>query len=173
MNERSPTSHGAFLDPQQETKDTLSSANELQCLSNLSKSRRNNRLAQWFFPTRSRVKLHRSELSPRARSPSPLNEQVARLNQRAVDVQTGIERSISSLQTQRLQHLTSLNEKTRDLERAAAALEYSSSKRLNQELHKTRRLAYLFKIGILVCACVFLLVIGYLSVELLRERGLV
>src|SRR5690242_20526830 len=71
----------------------------LKRLSISSKLNKRNRLAQLFFPTRSRIKIHQSELST--------NKQVAKLNQRAIDVRTGIEHNISSLHTQRLQYLTS------------------------------------------------------------------
>jgi hypothetical protein len=154
-----------------------SSSNEqravLKRLSSNSKPRQRNRLAQWFFPTRSCIKLHQSQLSSKKPTASPLNEQVARLNQRAVDVQTGIEHSISSLHNQRLQHLTSLNAKTRDLERAAAALEYSSSRHLKQELDKTRRLSYMFKIAIGLCLILFSFMIGYMIIKLMHDKRVV
>lgn len=117
------------------------------------------RLNQLFFPTRSRFKGH---------SPS-LNTQVAHLNQRAVDVRVGIEQSISSLQNQRLEHLTELTEKTRDLERAAAALEYSSSKHLKEELNKTRQISYLFKIALTVCVTFVSFLFGYVIIQWVRD----
>ena len=139
-------------------------------LKRLSTKQKNNRLVQLFFPTRSRIKLHQSQSSINKQTSSPLNEQVSRLNQRAVDVQTGIEHSISSLQTQRLQHLTVLNEKTRDLERAAAAFEYSSSKHLKQELGKTKKLSYIFKISITLCLTLFSFMVGYMIIQLIRDK---
>ena len=117
------------------------------------------KLNQLFFPTRSRVKLHQSS------SPSSLNDQVVHLNQRAVDVRLGIEQSISSLQNQRLEHLTQLTEKTKDLERAAAALEYSSSKHLKEELNKTRQISFLFKIGLTVCLTFVSFLFGFVMIR--------
>ncbi|UJR37357.1 hypothetical protein I4U23_030065 [Adineta vaga] len=145
----------------------------LKRLSTNSKSQKKNRLTQIFFPTRSRIKLHQSQLSTNKQTSPPLNEQVARLNQRAVDVRTGIEHSISSLHTQRLQHLTALNQKTRDLEKAAAAFEYSSSKHLKQELDKTKKLSYMFKIAIILCLSLFSFIIGYMIIQLMRDKRLV
>jgi hypothetical protein len=140
-------------------------------LKRLSTDQKKNRFTQLFFPTRSRIKLYQSQSSTNKQTiTSPLNEQVVRLNQRAVDVRTGIEHSISSLQTQRLQHLTSLNEKTRDLERAAAAFEYSSSKHLKQELDKTKKLSYIFKIAITLCLTLFSFMIGYMIIQLIRDK---
>ena len=129
-----------------------------------------NRLAQLFFPTRSKIKLHQSN-TKQTTLPS-LNEQVSKLNQRAVDVQTGIEHSISSLNTQRLQYLTSLDEKTRDLERAAAAFESASSKHLKQELDKTKRLSYFFKISIALCLTLFSFMLGYMIIQFIRDKGI-
>ena len=139
-------------------------------LNSLQKAQRKNRLEQLFFPTRSRVKLHQSHASKVEPAASPLNEHVVRLNQRAVDVQTGIESSISSLQTQRLQHLTALNDKTRDLERAATALEHSSSKHLKQELNRTRQASHLFKVAIGTCLVLVSFMFGYIAVQWLTER---
>lgn len=131
-----------------------------------------HRLNQWLFPTRSRIKLHQSPSSLSSTGKAngsvhsvPLNDQVARLNQRAVDVRLGVEKSITSLQTQRLEHLTQLTEKTRDLERAAAALEYSSSKHLQEELNKTRQISYLFKIALTVCLTFGSFLFGYLIIQ--------
>jgi hypothetical protein len=129
-----------------------------------------NRLAQLFFPTRSKIKLHQSNTKQALPS---LNEQVSKLNQRAVDVQTGIEHSISSLNTQRVQYLTSLNEKTRDLERAAVAFESASSKHLKQELDKTKRLSYFFKIAIALCLTLFSFMLGYMIIQFIRDKGIV
>ncbi|CAF0841403.1 unnamed protein product [Adineta ricciae] len=137
------------------------------------KSQKNNRLTQLFFPTRSRVKLHQSQSSTSKQTSLPLTEQVARLNQRAVDVQTGLQRNISSLQTQRLPHLTTLNQKTRDLETTSAEFEHSSSKRLKQEQSRRRKLSYMFKIALLICLTAFSFVVGYMIVQLMRDRGLV
>jgi hypothetical protein len=128
-----------------------------------------NRLTQLFFPTRSKIKLHQSTIK---QTLPPLNEQVAKLNQRAVDVRTGIEHSISSLNTQRLQYLTSLNEKTRDLERVAAALESASSKHLKQELDKTKKLSYFFKIAIALCLSLFSFMLGYMIIQFIRDKGI-
>lgn len=151
------------------------SSNEPQTsLKRLSKPQKRARLKQLFFPTRSRIKLYQTQLSTTKQqqtiTPS-LNEQVAKLNQRAVDVQNGIEHSLSSLNTQRLQYLTSLNEKTRDLERAAAAFEYSSSKHLEQELTKTKTLSYIFKIVIILCLTLFSLMIIYMMIQLAQDKG--
>ena len=137
-------------------------------LKRLSQGSQRSRLARLLFPTRSRIKLH--QLTNK-QIHSPLNAQVARLNQRAVDVQTGIEQSISSLQIQRLQHLTSLNEKTRDLERAAAKFEYSSSKHLKRELDKTKKLSYLFKTAIILCLSLFSFMLGYMIIQFIRDKG--
>ena len=123
------------------------------------------RLNQLFFPTRSRFKVQSSSST----STAPLNTQVARLNQRAVDVRLGIEQSISSLQNQRLEHLTELTEKTRDLERAAAALEYSSSKHLREELNKTRQMSYLFNIALTVCVAFVSFLFGYVIIQWVRD----
>jgi tetrahydromethanopterin S-methyltransferase subunit B len=154
--------------------DLNSSSEQKTSLKRLSKSHKRNRLAQFFFPTRSRIKLHQSQLSTNNKqTTSPLNEQVAKLNQRAVDVRTGIEHSISSLHTQRLQHLTTINEKTRDLEKAAADFEYSSSKHLKQELDKTKKLSYIFKIAIALCLSLFSFMIGYMIIQLMRDKGTV
>ena len=130
------------------------------------------RLAEFFFPTRSRIKLHHTQVSNSNQSISPLNAQVAKLNQRALDVQTGIEQSISSLHTQRAHYLTSLNEKTRDLERAAATLESSSAKHLKQEVEKTRRLSYVLKLIIALCLSLFSFICGYLIIQFLRDKGI-
>ena len=135
-----------------------------------SKVQQENRLERLFFPTRSRVKLHQSHASKGEPTALPLNEHVVQLNQRAVDVQTGIESSISSLQTQRLQHLTALNDKTRDLERAASALEQSSSKHLKQELHRTRQASYLFKVAIGTCLVLVSFMFGYIAVQWSADR---
>lgn len=131
-----------------------------------SSPRQRDRFVEFFFPTRSRIKLQSSN------SKQSLNEQVAKLNQRAVDVQTGIEQSISSLHTQRLQYLTSLNEKTRDLEKAAATLESSSSKHLKRELEKTRRLSIVLKLILAVCLILFSLMLGYMITQSLRDKGI-
>jgi hypothetical protein len=136
-------------------------------LKRLSNFHQRNRLAQLFFPTRSRIKLQQSEISTTKQIRSPLNEQVTKLNQRAIDVRTGIEHSISSLNTQRLQYLTSLNENTRDLERAAA-----SSKHLKQELDKTKKLSYFFKIAIALCLSLFSFMLGYMIIQLIRDKGI-
>ncbi|CAF0936221.1 unnamed protein product [Adineta steineri] len=152
---------------------TKQQKSSLKRLSTNSKLNKKNRLIQLFFPTRSRIKLHQSQLSTNKQTISPLNEQVAKLNQRAVDVRTGIEHSISSLHTQRLQHLTTLNEKTRDLERAAIAFEHSSSKHLKQELDKTKKLSYLFKIAITLCCSLFSFIIGYMIIQIMRDKGIV
>ena len=135
-------------------------------------SAKTSRQREFFFPTRSRIKLHQSQSSNSKQSISPLNEQVAKLSQRAVDVQTGIEQSISSLHTQRLQYLTSLNEKTRDLEKAAATLESSSSKHLKRELEKTRRLSIVLKLILAVCLILFSLMLGYMITQFLRDKGI-
>jgi hypothetical protein len=141
-------------------------------LKRLSNVHQRNRLAQLFFPTRSRIKLHQSDISTTKQIRSPLNEQVTKLNQRAIDVRTGIEHSISSLNTQRLQYLTSLNEKNRDLERAAAAFESASSKHLKQELDKTKKLSYFFKIAIALCLSLFSFMLGYMIIQLIRDKGI-
>lgn len=120
---------------------------------------------QIFCPTRSRVKLHQT-----GSAAVPLTAQVSRLNQRASDVRTGLEHSISSLQTQRLQHLTSLNEKTRDLERAAAAFEYSSSKHLKQELNRTKQMSLLFRIAIAVCFTLVSFSLSFVIIQFIHER---
>ncbi len=138
----------------------------LKRLSTSSKLHQRNRFVQFFFPTRSPIKLHQSEFS----IISPLNEQLTKLNQPAVDE---IEHSISSLNTQRLQYLTSLNEKTRDLERAAAAFEHSSSKHLKHELDKTKKLSYIFKIAITLCLSLFSFMLGYMIIQLIRDKGIV
>lgn len=154
------------LDSHRRTKYLNNSSNEQKTsLKRLSKSYRRNRLTQLFFHTGSRIKLHQSN----KQVTSPLNEQVKRLNQRVV----GIEHSISSLHTQRLQHLTALNEKTRDLERAAADFEYSSSKHLKQELDKTKKLSYIFKIAIALCLSLFSFTIGYMIIQLMRDKGII
>ncbi|CAF0960048.1 unnamed protein product [Rotaria sordida] len=145
----------------------------LKRLSNNSKLNKKNRLTDLFFPTRSRIKLRQSQLSSNKQISSPLNEQVAKLNQRAVDVRNGIEQSLSSLHTQRLQYLTNLNEKTHDLEKAAAAFEYSSSKHLEQELNKTKKLSYIFKIAITICLTLFSFMIGYMIIQLTQDKGTV
>ncbi|CAF2088009.1 unnamed protein product [Rotaria magnacalcarata] len=150
-----------------------SSSEQSTSLKRLSKSQKRNRLKQIFFPTRSRVKLYQSQVSTNKQMTPPLNEQVTRLNQRAVDVQNGIEHSLSSLHTQRLQYLTALNEKTRDLEKAAAAFEFSSSKHLQQELNKTKTLSYIFKIAIIIYLTLFSLMIIYMIIQLIREKGTV
>ena len=137
------------------------------------KSQKNDRLTQLFFPTRSHVKLHQSQSSTSKKTSSPLTEQVAKLNQRAVDVQTGLQRNISSLQTQRSQHLSTLDQKTRDLEKTAAEFEHASSKRLKQERDRRRKLSYMFKIALLICLTVFSFVVGYMIVQLMRDKGLV
>lgn len=124
--------------------------------------RQRSRFVEFFFPTRSRIKLHHSSL----------NEQVTKLNQRAIDVQTGIEQSISSLHTQRLHYLTSLNEKTQDLERAAATLESSSSKHLKRELEKTRRLSIVLKLILAVCLILFSLMLGYMITQFFQDKGI-
>jgi hypothetical protein len=78
---------------------------------------------------------------------------------------------MSSLETQHLQHLTSLNEKTRDLEKAAAAaFEYSSSQHLKKELDKTRQLSYIFRIAIAICLTLFSFMIGYMIIQLIRDK---
>ncbi|CAF2995504.1 unnamed protein product [Rotaria sp. Silwood2] len=182
MNERLKTRKQRQLDKNKKLKRNFiyinnlsNSSNEQQTslkrLSNNSKLYKKNRLTELFFPTRSRIKLHQSQLSTNKQINSPLNEQVAKLNQRAVDVRNGIEQSLSSLHTQRLQYLTSLNEKTRDLEKAAAAFEYSSSKHLEQELNKTKKLSYVFKIAITICLTLFSFMIGYMIIQLTRDRG--
>jgi len=140
----------------------------LKRLSTNSKLHKRNRLAKLFFPTRSRIQLHQSQLSTTKQTSSPLNEQITKLNQRAVD----IEHSISSLHTQRLQYLNSLNEKTRDLERAATAFEYSSSKNLKQEFDKTQQLSYIFKIAITLCLSLFSFTLGYMIIQLIRDKGI-
>ena len=139
-------------------------------LKRLSTKEKKNRLVQLFFPTRSRIKLHQSQSSINKQTISPLNEQVLRLNQRAVDVQTGIEHSISSLQYSTFTTFNFLNEKTRDLERAAAAFEYSSSKHLKQELDKTKKLSYIFKISITLCLTLFSFMLGYMIIQLIRDK---
>ena len=149
---------------QREKKMIFLNTSALKLLS--TNEKKTNRLTELFFPTRSRIKLHQTH----SLTNSPLNQQVAKLNQRAVSVQHGIERSISSLQTQRLQNLTILNDKTRDLERAAATFEYSSSKHLKQELDKTKKLTYIFKISIFLCLTLFSFMAGYMIIQVIRDK---
>ncbi|CAF1605087.1 unnamed protein product [Adineta ricciae] len=180
MMELSATSEQLRLDNSRKIKPLYSNVKILSTPSNDQKSslkrlksQKNNRLTQLFFPTRSRVKLHQSQSSTSKQTSSPLTEQVARLNQRAVDVQTGLQRNISSLKTQRSQHLTTLNHKTQDMEKTAAEFEHSSSKRLRQERDRRRKLSYMFKIALLICLTVFSFIVGYMIVQLMRDRGLV
>jgi len=139
---------------------------EQKSLKRLTKPR--SHLSQIFFPTQSRIKLHQSQSS--TNKTSSLNEQVTKLNQRAIDVRLNLEQNLTSLQTQRLQQLTSLNDKTQDLEKSAVELEYASSKHLKQELDKTRKLSYIFKFATALCLTLFSFMLGYMIVQLIRDK---
>jgi hypothetical protein len=44
---------------------------------------------------------------------------------------------------------------------------------LKQELDKTKKLSYIFKIAIVLCLSLFSFMIGYMIIQLMRDKGTV
>lgn len=122
-------------------------------------------LGRIFFPKTSKFKARQ-----KSNLPLPLDERVFQLNQRAEQVRDGLERSISSLQTERLGQLTNLNQKTSDLDKTATAFANLSSKHLKQELNKKRQISFVFQFSIIFCVTLISFLFAYLIVQIVRYR---